>query len=219
LGKASNAANGSHVIAVTEDSTRMRRAYRALRGDRLSRGGADDRLHDLTQLLPDLLVEEPAVLVELRVRRRHGQLTVEHARARAREHLAELGLRPHGAVAPITATGLLRIGAVALGRDAQSIAFFRTPGIDELYSGVANRTASAPAIASRSSATPAGASPFSSSSSNGGTAFSPFQSSTSMPSGASSAVARSSFVLNEASRRLPEIARTFIATTSRTAGR
>jgi hypothetical protein len=28
-----------------------------------------------------------------------------------------------------------------------------TPGIDQLYSGVANRTASAPAIASRSAAT------------------------------------------------------------------
>jgi hypothetical protein len=60
-------------------------------------------------------------------------------------------------LAPITATGLFRSGFEASGRETQSIAFFSTPGIDQLYSGVANRTASAPAIASRSEATPAGA--------------------------------------------------------------
>ena len=75
---------------------------------------------------------------------RDQELAVDHARAGARQHLAEVGLRPDGAeharARPTTATGLLRIGAVALGREAQSIAFFSCPGIDELYSGVANRT-------------------------------------------------------------------------------
>jgi hypothetical protein len=32
-------------------------------------------------------------------------------------------------------------------RESQSIAFFRTPGIDQLYSGVTNRTPSAARIA------------------------------------------------------------------------
>jgi hypothetical protein len=32
------------------------------------------------------------------------------------------------------------------GREAQSMAFFRAPGMDRLYSGVTNRTASAAAI-------------------------------------------------------------------------
>ena len=60
--------------------------------------------------------------------------------------------------APTTAAGLLRSGFVATGRETQSSAFFSTPGMDALYSGVAMRTASAPATAERSSATAAGAS-------------------------------------------------------------
>lgn len=36
------------------------------------------------------------------------------------------------------------------GREAQSMAFFRAPGIERLYSGVTNSTASEPAIASLS---------------------------------------------------------------------
>ena len=67
--------------------------------------------------------------------------------------------------APITATGLLRSSFVASGRETQSSAFFSWPGIEALYSGVAKRTASAPAIAERSSATAAGAAGPSSSSS------------------------------------------------------
>ena len=47
------------------------------------------------------------------------------------------------ALAPTTATGLFRSGFVATGRETQSSAFFSEPGMDELYSGVANRTASA----------------------------------------------------------------------------
>ena len=43
----------------------------------------------------------------------------------------------------ITAAGLFRTGDSTSGRDAQSSAFLRTPGIDELYSGVEISTASA----------------------------------------------------------------------------
>jgi hypothetical protein len=44
----------------------------------------------------------------------------------------------------MTATGLLRSTLVAIGREIQSRAFLSAPGTDALYSGVANRTASAP---------------------------------------------------------------------------
>jgi hypothetical protein len=59
-------------------------------------------------------------------------------------------------LAPTTATGLLRSAAVAFGRDSQSTAFLSWPGMDELYSGVAKRTASASATAARIRATAAG---------------------------------------------------------------
>ena len=65
---------------------------------------------------------------------------------------ARPGPRPRRTVpvlAPITATGLLRSGFPCSGREAQSTAFLSTPGIEELYSGVANSTASARSIASR----------------------------------------------------------------------
>src|SRR5579859_168195 len=113
-------------------------------------------------------------------------------------------------LAPTTATGLFRSGFVASGREAQSIAFLSWPGTEWLYSGVAMRIASAPAIASRRSVTAAGAGSTSSSSSYGGTAFSPSQSSSSTPSGRSSAAAWSRLLLWESRRRLPEMPRTFI---------
>jgi len=47
---------------------------------------------------------------------------------------------------------------VAIGRDTQSSAFLRTPGIDELYSGVTKKTPSALAIAARRRSTVSGAS-------------------------------------------------------------
>ena len=50
--------------------------------------------------------------------------------------------------APITADGLRANEFVPEGRLAQSIAFFKAPGIERLYSGVTKRTASAAAIAS-----------------------------------------------------------------------
>src|SRR5205085_11986298 len=67
--------------------------------------------------------------------------------------------------APTTATGFPRSGFLASGLETQSSAFLSWPGIDELYSGVATRSASAPAIAARSAATVAGAGSTSSSSS------------------------------------------------------
>ncbi len=57
---------------------------------------------------------------------------------------------------PITATGLFFSAASAVGREAQSMAFLSTPGMEWLYSGVAIRIASASAIAARSSNTPRG---------------------------------------------------------------
>src|SRR5674476_1310912 len=42
------------------------------------------------------------------------------------------------------------------GREAQSMAFFNAPGIERLYSGVMNRTASEPAIAALSACGSAG---------------------------------------------------------------
>ena len=42
------------------------------------------------------------------------------------------------------------------GRDAQSIAFFSAPGMDRLYSGVTNSTASTAAIASLSASASGG---------------------------------------------------------------
>ena len=47
-----------------------------------------------------------------------------------------------------TATGLFRTGDSTSGRETQSSAFLRTPGIDELYSGVETSTASASSSAS-----------------------------------------------------------------------
>src|SRR5512141_142036 len=57
--------------------------------------------------------------------------------------------------APMIADGLREKEFVPQGRLAQSIAFLSAPGIDRLYSGVTNSTASTDAIASFS-ALPAG---------------------------------------------------------------
>src|SRR5436190_1039766 len=75
-------------------------------------------------------------------------------------------------LAPTTATGLFRSALVATGRETQSITFFSCPGMEALYSGVENSTASAFAIASFKRATLSGRGCASSSSSNGGTSLS-----------------------------------------------
>jgi len=70
-------------------------------------------------------------------------LAVDDASTHRAEHLAKLRLRPDPpkppVLAPMTATGLLPMVFVAIGRDTQSSAFLSTPGIDELYSGVTKR--------------------------------------------------------------------------------
>src|SRR3954451_24253993 len=113
-------------------------------------------------------------------------------------------------LAPTTAAGLPQSAFSPFGRDAQSRAFLRTPGMEELYSGDAIRTASAVSIALRSRRAPAGPAPASSSWSEGSTSFSPPKSSTAPDGGRSSAAVRSSATLCEPRRRLPEIARSFI---------
>src|SRR5262245_61422651 len=110
-------------------------------------------------------------------------------------------------LAPIVATGLLRSAAVANGREAQSTAFFSAPGIEWLYSGVANSRASACSIAARQLSTALPGAP-SSSSSNGGIAFRPVNSMNSAPGGSSSAAAPSRRRLCESLRSEPTTPRT-----------
>ena len=55
--------------------------------------------------------------------------------------------------APTTASGLPFSAPSPNGRDNQSIAFFSTPGMLPLYSGVTTSAASAPAAAARSART------------------------------------------------------------------
>src|SRR3954464_9818698 len=113
--------------------------------------------------------------------------------------------------APITATGLPLRGVSASGRETQSIAFLSWPGIEWLYSGVANRIASAAAIRSFRSVT-AGCSPSPrTSSSYGGISRRPSYSSNSTPDGSSDAAPRRSSVLWESRRRLPDMPRTLMA--------
>jgi hypothetical protein len=54
------------------------------------------------------------------------------------------------------ATGFQRSTEASAGRESQSSAFFSTPEVPRLYSGVAMSNASAPATAARSSATGSG---------------------------------------------------------------
>jgi len=103
----------------------------------------------------------------------------------------------------MTATGLFLKALVAIGREPQSRAFLRAPGTDELYSGVAKKTASTSRTSSRNASTGSSPGATSSSPSYGGIVLSPFQSSISIPDGASSRSARRSAVLFEPLRRLP----------------
>src|SRR3954447_23188855 len=113
-------------------------------------------------------------------------------------------------LAPITATGLPFSGVSASGRETQSSAFFRWPGIEWLYSGVAKITASAAAMRSLSRWTEPTCD-LSSSSSYGGMSFRPSYNSNSTPDGSSVAAARRSSVLWESRRRLPDMPRTRMA--------
>src|SRR3954454_14482424 len=112
--------------------------------------------------------------------------------------------------APTTATGLLRSGDSASGRESQSRAFLSWPGIEWLYSGVQTRTASASPIASKSAWTSSGR-VCSSSSSNGGISLRPSNSTSSASPGSSSPAARRSLEVCEPARRLAEGPRTFMS--------
>src|SRR6201987_1639089 len=103
-------------------------------------------------------------------------------------------------------------GGAGVGRDAQSIAFLSTPGIDPLYSGVANSTASASRIAAMNASAPGIPPPVSCSSvsSNGSTALSSSNTTSSTPGGSSSAAARSRRRLCESGRSDPTTPRTRI---------
>ena len=96
-----------------------------------------------------------------------GEVVVERGCTGGPQDLAKLGLCPDGAedagARADDGCGLAaeRVGRV--GREAQSMAFFNCPGIDALYSGVANSRASASAIAARRTAIRGGGSTSSSS--------------------------------------------------------
>jgi hypothetical protein len=81
---------------------------------------------------------------------RECELAVDDFGADGLEDLPQFGLGPGGAEEPGRGAddgdGLLRRTLVAIGREIQSTAFLSAPGTDALYSGVANRTASAAAI-------------------------------------------------------------------------
>src|SRR5215213_7078780 len=110
-------------------------------------------------------------------------------------------------LAPTIATGLPRSELSGNGREAQSIAFFSTPGTDALYSGVLISTASASAIAARRRSTGPGPGVTSASSSNGGSSARPSKRTSSAPGGSARAAARSRPVLWESRRSDPEIPR------------
>ena len=96
-------------------------------------------------------------------------------------------------------------GSCKWGREAQSRAFLSAPGIDELYSGVEMRTASASRIASRNLATAPGAGSTSSSSSYGGISFKPSQSSSSTPRARAPPRLAEARCSASRARRLPEM--------------
>jgi hypothetical protein len=112
--------------------------------------------------------------------------------------------------APMTATGLPASTSSGLGRESQSMAFLRTPGTDQLYSGVAIRSASAAATSSRRCRTVSGPPPVALSRSSSKRGIVPRASYTlsRIRGGAHSAAASSSRRLSELRRRLPAMPRT-----------
>ena len=128
------------------------------RGERETLNGlglGEERAHDVAHLFFEVRLVQPPSLVEAV----HGvtdlDLAFRDPRAHRAEHLSELGLSPD--CSEHAGAGLLRITLVAYGRDNQSSAFLSAPGIDELYSGVAKKTASTFRTASRIRRTASGA--------------------------------------------------------------
>ena len=123
-------------------------------------GGDGRRLGELGELLDDIgqspaerLVEQAPFVVEALVRLRTASSpssTRAPLRARALRRSACANIAPYAPLLALTtAVGLPQRALPRNGRDAQSTAFLSWPGTEELYSGVAIRSASAPAIASR----------------------------------------------------------------------
>ena len=133
-----------------------------LGGDEHGRGLVDQRPDDVSELFAHLVVGENAVGVEALVRSSHGD-----ARPRSlarRPPRAPCGARPaprRRRTRPCSRRRPPRAccegRSSRAGAKAQSTAFLSWPGTDELYSGVAKRTASAPAIGRAHPARPPGA--------------------------------------------------------------
>ena len=105
-----------------------------------------------------VLLAVPLIAALLLLRVRPGTAQLVHALAVA--GLLGAAAAVVGAVAQatsLTALGFARRTLSGNGRDAQSSAFFSTPGMEALYSGVAMSSASAAAICARSTSTAAGA--------------------------------------------------------------
>ncbi|AKU91961.1 hypothetical protein AKJ08_2348 [Vulgatibacter incomptus] len=129
-------------------------------------------------------------------------------RAHVPQHLAQgrVGIR-----APRGATGDVEPGDRLAGDlhapTVQSRRFLNAPGSAPAYSGVQKRSASASAMAARSSLTAPGRGSRSASGLNGGSRASPWKARTDTGSGASSAAVRTTAVLVEPDLVLPLIAR------------
>jgi hypothetical protein len=105
------------------------------------------------------LVDQPPLGVELLVRAEHQDLGLgqELVNSKAwRSWLWPRAVPVWPGEAPMIPTGLPLSAAFEGGREAQSTAFFMTPGTPWLYSGVTNSTPSAARIAALNAATPAG---------------------------------------------------------------
>ena len=187
-------------------------------GQRLAAGldRVEERREDVGATQVELLGAQRSRLVEGVLRLRQGQVGVDDPGAGVDEDLASSACAQTApklpVLAPITATGLFWSTVLARGREAQSIAFFSTPGMEALYSGVAISRASADAIARQRSATGAGARSVSLSASTGDRPQA-------VPdlyldaAGRRSAMWRSRRALWESRRRLPAIARIGIVVT------
>jgi len=103
----------------------------------------------LGRLIGDFTVvgDQPGSELDVGLGRAHLWRVAEAQRAAHILLLGECGSDFAGE-APITADGLRVNEFVPYGRRAQSIAFFRLPGMPRLYSGVTNSTASTEAMAS-----------------------------------------------------------------------
>ena len=108
----------------------------------------DERREVAAEALRDERARERPGLVERLVRTRQREAR-RRRRARRRFRGCDAGpaaprsLRTRPVVAPATATVLFRSQLPRCRAETQSIAFFRTPGIEPLYSGVTKRSASA----------------------------------------------------------------------------